>query len=218
MFTGLIEGTGKVVKIEPRGKDMRLTIEASFELEGLHKGESVAVDGVCLTVVFWEGRTFTVDVSQETLTRSTTGQRRLGDEVNLERALKLGDRLGGHLVNGHVDGRSRVTSLEKRGDSLIFEFEVDQGLARYLVEKGSVAVNGVSLTVNHCTENTFQVNVVPYTARVTTIGHLKVGDEVNIEVDVIAKYVERLVRSMQRSSSGMPEGVDREFLAKHGFI
>jgi riboflavin synthase len=95
---------------------------------------------------------------------------------------------------------------------------VDQGLARYLVEKGSVAVNGVSLTVNHCTEKTFQVNVVPYTARVTTIGHLKVGDEVNIEVDVIAKYVERLVRSMQRSSSGMPEGVDREFLAKHGFI
>ena len=218
MFTGLIEGTGKVVKIEPRGKDMRLSIEASFELEGLQKGESVAVDGVCLTVVFWEGRTFTVDVSQETLTRSTTGQRRLGDEVNLERALKLGDRLGGHLVNGHVDGRSRVTSLKKKGDSLIFEFEVDQSLARYLVEKGSVAVNGVSLTVNHCTEKTFQVNVVPYTAEVTTIGHLKVGDEVNIEVDVIAKYVERLVRSMQRSSSDMPEGVDREFLVKHGFI
>ena len=218
MFTGLIEGTGKVVKIESRGKDMRLSIEASFELEGLHKGESVAVDGVCLTVVFWEGRTFTVDVSQETLTRSTTGQRRLGDEVNLERALKLGDRLGGHLVNGHVDGRSRVTSLKKRGDSLIFEFEVDQGLARYLVEKGSVAVNGVSLTVNRCTEKTFQVNIVPHTAQVTTIGNLKVGDEVNIEVDIIAKYVERLVRSEQRNNSVMPEGVDREFLAKHGFL
>jgi riboflavin synthase len=218
MFTGLIEGTGKLVKIEPRGKDMRLSIEASFELEGLHKGESVAVDGVCLTVVSWEGRTFTVDVSQETLSRSTIGQRRLGDEVNLERALKLGDRLGGHLVNGHVDGRSKVIALKKRGDSLVFEFEVDQGLARYLVEKGSVAVNGVSLTINRCAERAFQVNVVPHTAQVTTLGNLKVGDEVNIEVDIIGKYVERFVRSMQQSNSVMTEGVDREFLAKHGFI
>ena len=205
MFTGLIAGTGKIAKKEPRGRDVRLSIEASFELVELH-------------LVSWEGRTFTVDVSQETLSRSTIGQRRLGDEVNLERALRLGDRLGGHLVNGHVDGRSKVISREKRGDSLLLEFEVDRGLARYLVEKGSVAVNGVSLTVNRCHERVFQVNVVPHTAQVTTIGKLKVDDEVNIEVDVIGKYVERFVRNIQQSSSGTPEGVDREFLAKHGYI
>jgi riboflavin synthase len=218
MFTGLIAGTGKLVKKEPRGKDMRLSIEAGFELEGLQIGESISVDGVCLTVVFWEGGIFSVDVSQETLSRSTIGQRRLGDAMNLERALKLGDRLGGHLVNGHVDGRSRVISRNKRGDSLVLELEVEHGLARYLVEKGSVAVNGVSLTVNRCDERIFEVNVVPHTAQVTTMGNLKVGEEVNIEVDVIGKYVERFVRGIQQSSSPTPEGVDREFLKKHGFI
>ena len=218
MFTGLIEETGKVVKLEQRGKDLRLSIEASFELEGLQTGESISVVGVCLTVVSCEGRTFTVDVSQETLGRSTIGLRRLGDEVNLERALKLGDRLGGHLVNGHVDGRARVVSRNKRGDSIVFTFEVAPELARYFIEKGSVAIDGVSLTVNRCQERIFEVNVVPHTARITTMGNLRVGDEVNIEVDVIGKYVERFVRSLQQSSSPAPEGVVREFLAKHGFI
>ena len=115
MFTGLIEGTGKLVKIEPRGKDMRLSLEAGFELDGLQQGESVSVNGVCLTVVSWQGRTFTADLSQETLSRTTISRIRLGDEVNLERALRLGDRLGGHLVNGHVGGRARVSSPEEEG-------------------------------------------------------------------------------------------------------
>ena len=218
MFTGLIEGTGKLVKVEPRGKDMRLSLEAGFELDGLQKGESVSVNGVCLTVVSWQGRTFTADVSQETVSRTTISRMRLGDEVNLERALRLGDRLGGHLVNGHVDGRARVISRKKRGDSIVFAFEVASELARYFIEKGSVAIDGVSLTVNRCQERIFEVNVVPHTARITTMGNLRVGDEVNIEVDVIGKYVERFVRSLQQSSSPAPEGVDREFLAKHGFI
>ena len=215
MFTGLIEGTGKLVKTEPRGKDMRLSIEASFELVELQIGESVAVDGVCLTVVSWKGRTFTVDVSQETLSRTTIEQRRPGDKVNLERALRLGDRLGGHLVNGHVDSSARVFSRKKRGDSLVFEFEVEPELARYFIEKGSVAVNGVSLTVNRCDERSFEVNIVPHTARVTTMGNLKVGDKVNIEVDVIGKYVEKFVRAMERNTS---DGMDADFLAEHGFI
>jgi riboflavin synthase len=215
MFTGLVEGTGKLVKTEPRGKDMRLSIEASFELEGLEIGESVAVDGVCLTVVSWEGRTFTVDVSQETLSRTIIEQRRPGDEVNLERALRLGDRLGGHLVNGHVDSRARVISRKKRGDSLVFEFEVGPGLARYFIEKGSVAVNGISLTINRCDERSFEVNIVPHTARWTNIKNLKEGDEVNIEVDVIGKYVEKFVRIMEKNTS---DGVDADFLAEHGFI
>ena len=218
MFTGLIEGTGKLKTIEPRGKDMRLSIQASFDLEGFQTGESVAVDGVCLTVVSWKARAFTVDVSQETLSRTTLGQRSVGDEVNMERALRLGDRLGGHLVNGHVDGKARVMARKQRGDSLVFVFEVVAELGRYIIEKGSVAVNGVSLTVNRCDEQSFDVNIVPHTARVTTIGSLRVGDEVNIEVDIIGKYVERFVRTMQESGSPSTSGVDRGFLTKHGFI
>ena len=218
MFTGLIEGTGKLKTIEPRGKDMRLSIQASFDLEGFQTGESVAVDGVCLTVVFWQARTFTVDVSQETLSRSTLGQRSVGDEVNLERALRLGDRLGGHLVNGHVDGRARVMARKQRGDSLVLTFEVVAELGRYIIEKGSVAVNGVSLTVNRCDEQSFDVNIVPHTARWTTIGNWRVGDEVNIEVDIIGKYVERFVRHMQEGDSASKSGVDRGFLGKHGFL
>lgn len=218
MFTGLIEGTGKLKTIEPRGKDMRLSIQASFDLEGFQTGESVAVDGVCLTVVSWQARAFTVDVSQETLSRTTLGQRSVGDEVNLERALRLGDRLGGHLVNGHVDGKARVMARKQRGDSLVFVFEVVAELGRYIIEKGSVAVNGVSLTVNRCDEQSFDVNIVPHTARVTTIGSLRVGDEVNIEVDIIGKYVERFVQTFQESDSPSTGGVDRGFLAKHGII
>jgi riboflavin synthase len=218
MFTGLIEGTGKLKTLEPRGKDMRLSIQASFDLEGFQTGESVAVDGVCLTAVSWQARAFTVDVSQETLSRSTLGQRSAGDEVNLERALRLGDRLGGHLVNGHVDGKARVMARKQRGDSLVFVFEVVAELGRYIIEKGSVAVNGVSLTVNRCDEQSFDVNIVPHTARWTTIGTWRVGDEVNIEVDIIGKYVERFVRTMQESDSPSTGGVDRGFLAKHGFF
>ena len=218
MFTGLIEGTGKLKTLEPRGKDMRLSIQASFDLEGFQTGESVAVDGVCLTVVSWQARTFTVDVSQETLSRSTLGQRSVGDEVNLERALRLGDRLGGHLVNGHVDGRARVMARKQRGDSLVLTFEVAAELGRYIIEKGSVAVNGVSLTVNRCDEQSFDVNIVPHTALVTTIGNWRVGDEVNMEVDIIGKYVERFVRTMQEGDSPSESGVDRGFLGKHGFL
>jgi riboflavin synthase len=218
MFTGLVEGTGKLTKIEPRGKDMRLTVQAAFELDRLELGESVSVDGVCLTVVSWEGSTFTVDVSQETLSRTTLAKRKMGDEVNLERALKLGDRLGGHLVNGHVDGTARVTKLQKRGESWVFQFEIPAELSRYLIEKGSVAVDGVSLTVNRCDDNSFDVNVVAHTAAVTTMRSLAVGDEVNIEVDLIGKYVEKFVRNISKNNSPEDKGVDRELLAKHGFL
>jgi len=218
MFTGLIEGTGKVAKVEPHGKDMRLSIESSSDLRGLEIGESISVDGVCLTVVAWERRAFAVDVSRETLNRSNLGQRRVGDHVNLERALRLGDRLGGHLVNGHIDGRARVISRKTMGESVVLEFEVDASLARYLIEKGSVAINGVSLTVNRCDEKSFEVNVVPHTARVTTIDKLKEGSQVNIEVDMIGKYVEKFLRHPKESDSSASNRVDNDFLIKHGFI
>ena len=218
MFTGLTEGTGKLVRVEPRGKDMCLRILASFDLLDLNIGESVSVDGVCLTVVSCEGRTFSADVSQETLNRSTLARCRQGNEVNLERALRLGDRLGGHLVNGHVDGLAKVVAAEKKGNSWVFVFEIGAELGRYLIEKGSVAVNGVSLTVNRCDARSFEVNVVPHTARMTTLEQLRVGDEVNIEVDIIGKYVEKFVSRMQGSNSATDSSVDRDFLDKHGFI
>ncbi len=218
MFTGLIEGIGKLVQISRRGKDMSLSILASFDLDQLEIGESVSVDGVCLTVVSWEGRTFTVDVSQESLSRTKLVRCRPGDEVNLERALKFGDRLGGHLVNGHVDGRAKVVAIERKGESWVFVFEIGAELSRYLIEKGSVAVNGVSLTINRCDLRSFEVNVIPYTFQVTTMENLRVGDEVNIEVDIIGKYVEKFVGKMRESGSTSKNSMDRDFLEKHGFL
>ncbi|UCG13956.1 MAG: riboflavin synthase [Deltaproteobacteria bacterium] len=218
MFTGMIEGTGTLIRLEPRGKDMRLSIRASLDPGELKTGDSVAVDGACLTVVSFHGRTFTVDVSQETLRRTTLAQRRQGDEVNLEWALRLGDRLGGHLVNGHVDGRARVVARQSKGESLVYRFEVAPEHGRYLIEKGSVAVNGVSLTVNSCDARSFEVNVVPHTARVTTIGTLRVGNEVNVEVDLIGKYVEKFVRNLQEKKSSVTKSMDRDFLGRHGFL
>ena len=216
MFTGLVEGTGTILRLERAGKDLRLTVQVSFEQHELEIGESIAVDGVCLTVVGSGEGAFTVDVSQETLSRSTLGQRRQGDEVNIERALRLGDRMGGHLVNGHVDGTGRVAARRWQGESIVFQFEVPAEVSRYLIEKGSVAVNGVSLTVNRCDGRHFEVSIVPHTARATTMAKLQVGDVVNVEVDIIGKYVEKLL--LQRSGSQSGGGVDREFLARHGFL
>jgi riboflavin synthase len=216
MFTGLVETTGTILRLERVDRGLHLTVRASLESPALKIGESIAVDGVCLTVVSLQRDAFTVDVSEETVSRSTLGQRRPGDEVNLERALRLGDRLGGHLVSGHADGTGRVAARQRRGESLVIKFEIPPELSRYLIEKGSVAVNGVSLTVNRCEGRQFEVNVVPHTARASTLRKLKVGDVVNIEVDLIGKYVEKFL--LQRSGPQSTGGVDREFLARHGFL
>jgi riboflavin synthase len=216
MFTGLVEGTGTILRLERAGGDMRLTVQAALEQPEVKIGESIAVDGVCLTVVGSREGALTVEVSRETLSRSTLGQRRQGDEVNIERALRLGDRMGGHLVSGHVDGTARVAARRRQGESVVFQFEVAAEVSRYLIEKGSVAVSGVSLTVNRCEGRHFEVNIVPHTARITTMGKLQVGDAVNIEVDLIGKYVEKFL--LQRSGSQSTGGVDREFLGRHGFL
>jgi riboflavin synthase len=216
MFTGLVETTGTILRLERADRDLHLAVRASLEPPELKIGESVAVDGVCLTVTGLQGDAFTVDVSEETVSRSTLGQRRQGDAVNLERALRLGDRLGGHLVNGHVDGTGRVAARQRRGESLAFKFEIPPELSRYLIEKGSVAVNGVSLTVNRCEGRQFEVNVVPHTVRASTMSRLKVGDVVNVEVDLIGKYVEKFL--LQGKGSQSTGAVDREFLARHGFL
>ena len=214
MFTGIIQGLGKVVRIESSGGDFRLSVEAGFDWdEPLVVGESVAVSGACLTVVSSTGRAFIADVSAETISRTTMKNWRPGSPVNLERALRLSDRLGGHLVSGHIDGLGRIRELRQQDRSLVFTFGLEPGLAKYFIEKGSVAVDGISLTVNRVGPDGFTVNVIPHTAEETTLGFKKVGDYVNVEADLIGKYVARL---LGRESGG--SGLDEGFLAEHGFI
>ena len=190
MFSGIVEAVGRVCRSEGTSAGARFTIEAPFD--GLTLGESVCVSGVCLTVVAASPTTFDVEISAETLRRSKLGRTGDGGEVNLERSLKLGDRLGGHLVFGHVDGIGTLSSKTPEGDSLLCRFAAPAEVSRYLIEKGSVAVDGVSLTVFACKDGEFSTAVIPHTARATTIGKLRPGDEVNLESDMLARYVERL--------------------------
>ena len=214
MFTGIIQGLGKINEIKPLGQEYQLSVEADFDWDGsLVLGESIAVSGACLTVTEARGRRFRVDVSAETVSRTTMRQWRPGTVVNLERALKLSDRLGGHLVTGHVDGLAQVTDVGRKDRSLVFQFKIEQDLAKYVIEKGSVAVDGISLTVNQASSRGFSLNVIPHTAEVTTLGFKKQGDYVNLETDLIGKYVARFL-----GRTGHGEGIDEKFLAEHGFL
>ncbi len=220
MFTGLVEGTGRVMRVDRHGIDARMIFRPDFEMENLTLGESISVDGACLTVVHFAGDVFAVDVSSETLTRTTLGRKAPGSRCNLERALKVGDRLGGHLVTGHVDGLGRLVERFTDGRSWRMVFQVPEGLTAHIIEKGSIAVNGVSLTVNGCEGTRFHINIIPHTAGLTTIGDLAVGDEVNIETDLIGKYVEKMLSSrLGGRKEDRPEPrVSAVFLRKHGFL
>jgi riboflavin synthase len=193
MFTGIVESTGRLARIEPRGGDVRLVIDAgALGLDDVAIGDSIAVSGVCLTAIEIDGNAFAVDVSTETLSRTSLGALGVGARVNLEKALRLSDRLGGHLVSGHIDGLARVVSIEADARSQRWTFELPPELARYAAPKGSIAIDGVSLTVNEVDGARFGVNLIPHTIDVTTLGDRKAGDTVNIEVDMIMRYVERL--------------------------
>ncbi len=194
MFTGLIEATGTVGGIEPTGGDVRLLIEAPALREGTALGDSVAVNGACLTVARIDGASLAFDVSRETLQVTTLGTLVGGARVNLERALRAGARLGGHLVSGHVDGIAEVASVRADARSTRITFIVPAGLRRYLARKGSACVDGVSLTVNELTADGFGVNLVPHTLAMTTLGKLVAGRRVNLEVDLLARYLEQLLR------------------------
>jgi riboflavin synthase len=193
MFTGIVEATGRIVRTEPRGGDVRLVVDAgTLGLDDVAIGDSIAVAGICLTAVSIEGNSFAVDVSNETLSRTSLGALGKGARVNLEKALRLADRLGGHLMAGHVDGLARIVAIEPDARSQRWTFELPRELARYAAPKGSIAVDGVSLTINEVDGCRFGVNLIPHTVEVTTLGDRKVGDAVNIEVDLVARYVERL--------------------------
>ena len=194
MFTGIVEDVGKVKEIRTKAKEVVFTIQVkNIDAGEIALGESIAVNGTCLTVISSGKNNFTVEASHETLKRTNLSKLKVGSRVNLERAVKLGARLGGHIVNGHVDGIGKVDSIEKRGKSIEIWFSLSEGLSKYVVEKGSIAVDGVSLTVNAVTGNRFSVNIIPYTQEATIFAELKRGDPVNIECDIIGKYVEKFV-------------------------
>lgn len=191
MFTGIIEQVGTISAVEPLGDSVRLTIDAPAILDGVALGDSIAVNGVCLTVAEHTATTFTADCMQETLDRSNLGELRVGSPVNLERAALVNARLDGHIVQGHVDATTTLTSRKSSEHWDVLQFALPPTLARYIVEKGSIAINGTSLTVSALGDDYFEVSLIPITLRDTIFGKLAVGGTVNLEVDVLAKYVER---------------------------
>lgn len=194
MFTGIIQAVGAVRAISPKDGDVQLTIDAgALDLKDVSVGDSICVSGCCLTATRIDGSSFATDVSRETLSVTTLGRWREGTRVNLEKALAAGQPLGGHYVTGHVDGLARVVASEHDGRSQRFTFEAPVQLARYIARKGSVTIDGVSLTVNDVDANRFSVNLIPHTLAVTTLGEYQSGSVVNVEVDIIARYVERLL-------------------------
>ena len=221
MFTGIIEGLGNIAGIRSAGQGKRLTIEADFPLDRTKLGDSISVNGACLTAVRIEGRRFEVDVSPETLHITTFNTAKIGDRVNLERSLRLSDRIDGHLVAGHIDGTGVISRREPHANAVIVTITVAESLTRYMIVKGSIAVDGISLTINDCNNSSFSVSIIPYTAQLTTIGFKTRGERVNIETDMIGKYVERFVRGElpggKSPTSGAP-ALDRQYLVKTGFI
>lgn len=225
MFTGIIEGLGTITAIRPAGSGgRRFTLRAELDLHDSRVGDSICVSGACLTAVHIEDRSFVVDVSPETLSRSTFHRAVVGDRVNLERALRLSDRLDGHLVSGHLDGTGTLEARQVRDNAVILGFSAPQAISRFLIEKGSVAIDGISLTINRCDERGFTVSIIPHTAGVTTIGFKKIGDAVNLEADMIGKYVERFVGQASSGTSPRAAGdrqndtLSKDFLAKFGFV
>jgi len=211
MFTGIIEETGILKSIRPCGRSSQLVISAVKVLEDLKIGDSINTDGVCLTIIGFTTASFTVDVMPETMLRTTFGRLKPGSRVNLERAIRLSDRLGGHIVSGHIDGTGKLERVQKDENAIILKISPEESILKYVVEKGSVAVDGISLTVISVDHHSFEVSVIPHTQVETTIQSKRVGELVNIECDIIGKYVEKL-------STTAKEKVTLSFLTENGFI
>jgi riboflavin synthase len=212
MFTGIIEDIGLISDIRKSGGKWEFCIKTVFGDRDIHEGDSIAIDGVCLTVTRLEKGMFYADASLETLTLTTLKDKKTGSRVNIERATASDGRFGGHFVMGHVDGIGTIKNISKAGDSIKIEVEIPSDLSRYIVKKGSIAINGISLTVNEQRGNIFSVNVIPFTASKTTIGEKNMSDKVNIETDIIGKYIESFMEKFSK------KGITMNFLHEQGFI
>lgn len=219
MFTGIIEAVGQIQSMQPRGGDVRLYVKtAGLDLADVKLGDSIAVNGVCLTAVELPGDGFWADVSQETIRRTALSRLKEGSRVNLEKALTPSSRLGGHLVSGHVDGIGKVLSLKEDARSWHFRIEAPAALARYIAEKGSITVDGTSLTVNAVDGAVFDLNIVPHTMQQTVMGEYQAGSPVNLEVDLIARYLERLLLGDKAAEPGRDSRLSMSFLAENGYL
>ncbi|MFO7593725.1 MAG: riboflavin synthase [Pseudomonadota bacterium] len=218
MFTGIIETVGAIAAMQTQGEDLRVSVHgAGLDMSDVALGDSIAVNGVCLTAVWLDEQGFSADVSAETLNNTSFSQLTVGSRVNLEKALTPTTRLGGHLVSGHVDGVGEVLQRYNDGRSVRFRIQAPSALARYIARKGSITVDGISLTVNDVTGAEFTLNIVPHTLAETTLQDCKVGQKVNLEVDLIARYLERLVLG-ERAAREEDGGISEAFLAEHGFL
>lgn len=215
MFTGIVEEIGRVHSVIKSAKSAKITIKASRVLEDIKLGDSISTNGVCLTVTEFTSKTFTVDVMAETMRRSSLNVLSSGDEVNLERALRVGDRLGGHIVSGHIDGMGRMSNYENEDNAVWVTIEACNDILKYIVQKGSIAIDGISLTVAYVDETVFKVSIIPHTKEVTTLLKKKVGDVVNLECDVVGKYIEKLL--LVKEETPEKGAIDMNFLSEHGF-
>ncbi|EIJ33538.1 riboflavin synthase [Thiothrix nivea] len=219
MFTGIIESIGTVRDMQPKGGDLRLTIATGkLDMGDVALGDSIAVNGVCLTAIEFDSSSFSADVSRETLSLTSLGNLNRGSKVNLEKALTLQTRLGGHLVSGHVDGLGEVISRHDDARSVRFSIRAPDNLAKYIAAKGSITVDGTSLTVNKVDGSSFELNIVPHTLQETIIADYRSGSKVNLEVDVIARYLERLLLGEKAAQPTAGSGITEAFLAEHGFM
>ncbi len=222
MFTGIIEGCGTIKKILAKGEGKRLSIYSDFDLSGSKIGDSIAVNGACLTAVSLNKKFFEIDMAPETVSRTNFKHLSPGARVNIERALRLSDRLDGHLVSGHIDGTGTIRSRINKSNAIIFSIELHHELASEMIEKGSVAVDGISLTINRCSDTDFEISVIPHTADITTLGLKTIGDEVNIETDMIGKYVKNFLYKTSMSEKEKinqnKKDVTMEILAQNGFL
>ncbi|CAM2946891.1 riboflavin synthase [Acinetobacter celticus] len=218
MFTGIIESLGKVESLQSVGGDIRLRIQTSLDMSDVHLGDSIATNGICLTVVEWGSNWYAADVSRESLNRTTLAQWKVGQAVNVEKAMLPTTRFGGHIVSGHVDAVGEITVVREDARSLYFEVTAPVEIAKYLAEKGSVTVDGISLTINHLRGNILSLNLIPHTAERTNIGSWKTGAKVNLEVDILARYIERLLLGEKAAQVPQQSKISLDFLAANGFL
>ncbi|MFD1437320.1 MULTISPECIES: riboflavin synthase [Acinetobacter Taxon 24] len=218
MFTGIIESLGKVESLQSVGGDVRLRIGTSLDMSDVHLGDSIATNGICLTVIEWGENWYAADVSRESLNRTTLGTWKVGQRVNVEKAMLPTTRFGGHIVSGHVDAVGEITVVREDARSIYYEVTAPAEIAKYLAEKGSVTVDGISLTINHLRGNVISLNLIPHTAERTNIGTWKTGAKVNLEVDVLARYIERLMLGDKAAETKEQSKLSMAFLAENGFL